>query len=504
MSKELSLLLVEDSDSDAALLVRELTLAGYEVHWKRVESSSDFCSALDSEPWNVILCDYSVPGFDGLAALRIFNDHHLDIPFIFVSGTISEDTAVDAMRSGAHDYVMKSKLKRLVPAVEREIREANERREKGLLLRQRSAIEEEMRRKDALFRSLILNSSDGILLLDKRGNVSYHSPSATRILGFKAEDAVPLGFYQLTYDDDREATHRFIDRLASTPGQISSYECRMNCANGSLRWFEIVGHNMISDENIGAMVVNFRDITDRKIADEEIRQSRERLRALAANIQNAREEERKRISREFHDVLGQSLTAVKMGLTLLHRKLTTKGRKISAKSLESEIGTLQAEIDHATQSVRKTLSKLRPELIDQLGLVAALSWDVGRFQTKTGLACTLTSNVDEIRLDPAVSIALFRIYQEATTNVVRHSQAKRVEVNVCVQQERVTLSIKDDGVGVDAGAELKPDSFGLIGMRERALLFGGTFEIRCEPTGGTTVLVSVPLKSVVNEQREVP
>ena len=126
--------MVEDSESDALLLVRELRTAGYDVQSTRVETPQDFRAALDAQPWSMVLCDYALPGFNGLAALRMFQEHHLDIPFIFVSGTISEDLAVEAMRVGAQDYVMKSNLKRLVPAIERELRDAVGRREKHALL----------------------------------------------------------------------------------------------------------------------------------------------------------------------------------------------------------------------------------------------------------------------------------------------------------------------------------------------------------------------------------
>ena len=133
VTRQIAALLVEDSDSDATLLLNELTQAGYDVQSRTVDTAEDFLSALNAQPWDVILCDYRMPRFDGRAALKIFKEQQLDIPFIFVSGAISEEIAVGAMKAGAHDYVMKTNLKRLVPAVEREIREARERREKKVL-----------------------------------------------------------------------------------------------------------------------------------------------------------------------------------------------------------------------------------------------------------------------------------------------------------------------------------------------------------------------------------
>lgn len=493
MRKKIAVLLVEDSESDATLLLEELTQAGYDVKSKLVDTAPDFSAALDVHPWDVILCDFRMPRFDGLAALRLFKERKLDIPFIFVSGAISEEIAVEAMRAGAHDYVMKTNLRRLVPAVEREIRDAQERREKNVLRDERARIEGEMRRRDALFRSLIQYSSDGILLLDKNGMILYHSPSAARILAYESDEILTEHFFDLIYNDDLPFAREFFGRLVASPGYLSQCEIRILCADGSTRWIGAVGHNLSEDGNVGAIVLNYRDITERKTADEEVRRSQQQLRALAANLQNAREEERRHISREFHDQVGQSLTALKMGLTLLHREIAAQGRDVSLESIDMEIQSMRREIDHATQTVRTTLSKLRPELLDQLGILAALSWDVERFQKRSGIPCKLVSNVEEVPLDPKVSIALFRIYQEALTNIVRHSEATASEVNVCVDPKRLTLTIKDNGIGIKPGSELKSDSFGLIGMRERTLLINGTLDIEGNPGSGTTVTVRVPL-----------
>ncbi len=503
VANQISVLIVEDSEPDAELAVHELSAAGYRVNSKRVETEQDFLDALGSGSWTVILSDYSMPGFNGLTALRLCKERSPGIPFIFVSGVITEEMAVTAMRMGAHDYVMKSNLKRLAPAVEREIREADERREKNALVAERTKIEEAMRRKDALFRSLIQHSSDGILLLGKDGTISYHSASAARILGCTSGEQIPRTFFEIIDEEDLPRARKFINDLAASPDRVVAYETRVKCPDGSRRWIEAAGHNLMSDENVGAIVLNYRDITDRKIADEEVRRSRQQLRALTANLENAREEERKHLTREFHDELGQSLTALRLGLTLLHRGLTEHGRELSPESIDEEIRSMRREIERATHSVRKTLSKLRPELLDQLGVLAALTWDAERFQKRSGITCAVRSNVEEVPLDPKSSITLFRIYQEAMTNIIRHSQATSVEVRVWLEGDELTLTIHDNGIGIDSGANLKPDSFGLIGMRERALLLNGAFDIRGGSNEGTTIVVRVPImQTAVGPERQ--
>ena len=485
--------MVEDSESDAALALRELTKNGRRLTVKRVDTEADFLAALDRQGWDLVLCDFSMPHFNGLTALQLFRQRNLDIPFIFVSGAISEDTAVGAMKAGAHDYVMKTNLKRLAPAVEREIREASERREKRMLAEEASRIRVELQKRDELFRSLIEHSSDGILLVDADGLVVYESPSINRILGYEPESEQRFNFFDLIHPGDLERTKNAFAHLLKSPGGISTDELRVRHRDNSWRWIETVSHNLLRDEKIEAMVVNFRDITFRKHAEEQLRRSQEQLRALAANLQIAREEERRTIAREFHDQLGQSLTAMKMSLSLLRREVANPDKEYTRAEIASEIHALQQEIDRAAESVRHTMAELRPEMLDQFGIVATLGWEAERFAKRSGIRCTFTSNTEELRLDPHQSIALYRIFQEAITNVSRHSHATLVEATLSVSDQELMLSIRDNGVGIDSGAESRVDSFGLTGMRERAHLLNGSFEIIGEKETGTIVTIRMPM-----------
>jgi two-component system, NarL family, sensor histidine kinase UhpB len=498
MNKELHILMVEDSEADAALILLELTQAGYRAQYERVETEPAFLAALDGRSWNIILCDYSLPAFDGLSALRLFKQRNLDIPFIFVSGAISEDIAVGAMKSGAHDYVMKANLRRLAPAVERELHDAADRLEKRKLHEETARIQKELAKKDELFRSLIEHSSDGVSLLDGSGRVVYESPSMHRIFGYDAGTEHREDFFRYIHPDDLVRAKRAFSRLAGSPGGIFYNEVRVKHSDNSWRWIETVGHNLLSDDKVGAIVVNYRDITERKRAEEELRRSQEQLRALAANLQVAREEERRNIAREFHDHLGQSLTALRMALSVLHRGITNREKQLSRAALANELQSIQQEIDRITQSVRQTMSELRPELLDQAGLLAALASEADRLQRRSGIRCRFTSNVEDLRLDPLHAIALFRVFQEALTNVVRHAQATEVDVCVHVSEDELVMTINDNGVGIDPGAEERIDSHGLIGMRERALLLNGTFSIAGEKGVGTRITVRMPLNQSVS------
>jgi len=242
----------------------------------------------------------------------------------------------------------------------------------------------------------------------------------------------------------------------------------------------------------GEIVSIYNDITERKRAEERLKISQEQLHLLAGHLQSVREEERKHLAQEFHDQLGQTLTAIKMDLSMLHRAIADPGKELSRSVIAQGIESSQDMIDRAIAIIREILSELRPELLDQLGIVPTLEWEVERFQRKSGISCTFSSSVEAIDLDPKKAIALYRIFQEAVTNVARHAKATSVVVSLRREGTCLVLEIKDDGVGISADVEQRARSFGLIGMRERAVLLGGTVEISGVEGKGTTVLVRIP------------
>jgi signal transduction histidine kinase len=230
--------------------------------------------------------------------------------------------------------------------------------------------------------------------------------------------------------------------------------------------------------------------SSRKKAEESSKAgNREELRALAVRLEAVREEERTTLAREIHDELSGTLTALKMDISLLPDR-ATKDRNAFLEKLNS----MAALIDSALARVQTLVTELRPVVLDKLGLVAAIEWQVGEFHERSGILCETHLPVEEIPLEFGRSTALFRILQEALTNVARHANASKVVVELATESRSIILTVEDNGTGIDEKLISAPESFGLLGMRERALSFGGTTEVIALPGKGTRVRVVIPQK----------
>ncbi|TLY60052.1 MAG: response regulator [Gammaproteobacteria bacterium] len=211
------------------------------------------------------------------------------------------------------------------------------------------------------------------------------------------------------------------------------------------------------------------------------------LRALASHLQSVREEEWTRIAREIHDHLAQALTGLKMDLAWITSRLP-KG----SSALRAKAQSMSGLIDSTMESMHEIMSQLRPEVLDRLGLAAAIGWQAGEFQRRSGIRCNVSLPQEELPVDRDRSTAVFRILQELLTNVVRHAGATRVDVALRSESNELLLTVADNGRGIDEEAANSPKSFGLMGVRERVLPFGGRVEISGVRAKGTTVTVALP------------
>jgi signal transduction histidine kinase len=239
------------------------------------------------------------------------------------------------------------------------------------------------------------------------------------------------------------------------------------------------------------------DRKERKQAEERLQESHEQLRALSVYLQFVREEERTRIAREVHDELGQAMTSLKMDVCWLANRLP----KV-AKELHEKMRKMSAHIDATIHTIRRIATELRPGVLDDLGLVAALEWQANEFQERTGIQCSVSSTAEEVTFDQDVNTTFFRIFQEILTNIIRHAGATFVDALLTDEDGHLMLVVKDNGRGISVREVNNTRSIGLVGMRERAALLGGDITYQGVPGKGTTVTVRIPLAHKHSSTRE--
>src|ERR1051325_7755065 len=357
MKDEIRILLLEDNPTDAELVQHALRRGGVNFRIEHVDNKHAFIRRLENCAYDLILSDFSLPTIDGYTALEIAQERCPQIPFIFVTGTLGEEVAIETLKKGATDYVLKHRLTRLVPSVHRALREARER-------------------------------------------------------------------------------------------------------------------------------------SERRRAQEQLRQSHEQLRSLSVYLQHVREEEQIRIAREVHDELGQALTGLKLQLTWLTSRLPKR-----LKSLHEKARTMDGHIDETIKTTRRIATELRPGVLDNAGLVAALEWQASQFEIQTGIRCRVKADLKETIWDQDVNTVFFRIFQEALTNVARHAGATAVEVRLSETNGSLVMHVQDNGRGVSEAEVQNTNSIGLLGMRERAFLLGGAVRVEGEPGRGTRGCGCIALRS---------
>lgn len=231
------------------------------------------------------------------------------------------------------------------------------------------------------------------------------------------------------------------------------------------------------------------EVQERKRAELELQKSQELLRQLSAYQERVKEDERKRIAREIHDELGQNLMALRIDIAMIEARTGDAHPRLNQKARQ-----VLKHIDTAIKSVRSIINNLRPSVLD-LGLQAALEWQVAQYEKRSGISCDLLLESPHFPLDDEQATALFRVVQESLTNVARHAQATLVTITLRAEPKTVVMKIADNGVGLYPGCRRKPGSFGLLGIGERVSSLGGEFRVDSVPGEGTVLTVSVPLRA---------
>jgi two-component system sensor histidine kinase UhpB len=340
----------------------------------------------------------------------------------------------------------------------------------------------------------IVNHTPGLVyqfVLHDEGKIEfpYLSDGCAALLGLPATrlQQDPSLFQQLILADDRKG---YLDSMAASKAGLTGWNWEGRIwidAWKDVKWINLraspSGRQGGGVQWDGIMT----NITDSKLEQQEVTRSRARLAELTAHIEQVKEQERTRIAREIHDDLGGNLTAIKMSLSMLAARLPKDQPLLAEKA-----AYVDALVDRTIESVHRISLDLRPSTLD-LGIVDALEWQAREFEKQAGVACVFRASDKDIELDPDHAIALFRIFQEALTNIAKHASATRVTVNLRRQRQHLTLTISDNGRGVAPADRVKPNSFGLRGMSERARALGGTMTLSAAAGGGTMVAIKIRL-----------
>lgn len=488
MKRTIRILLIEDSQEDAELLLAEIENGGYGVTHLRVDTAKSTMDALTTGQWDMVISDYNMPQFNGMAAIEIVKMHAPDLPILIISGDMGEAIAVATMRAGANDYLMKGNLSRLAPAIDRELRDYKVRIDARLA--QTRLAENEIR-----FRTLASNIPGMVFQLssDPSGALkfSYVSDGSKRLL-----DASPQAFLQ--------DSARFFDKLADQTE--SGLRSRISAASQSLRSFNWEGCLdcepgapvtwvliRLNPHHVGNGVIQWdgivQDISRRKHAELDLLRSQRQLSALSSHLQKAKEAERTSIAREVHDDIGGNLTAIKIDLLWLINHIGGANPEVWTK-----LHSLEFLTDRTMEITARIAGNLRPPLLD-LGLLAAIEWEAAEFTKRVEIPCVVRCDHDDIALNPELATALFSVFREILTNISKHAGATRVDARLDINETACTLSVTDNGRGFTQTDLLKEKSFGLRGMLERARNLGGYVKFSGSPGIGATVVVCLPLNT---------
>ena len=613
MAQPMRILILEDVASDAEVMAYELRQARLDFTWKRVEDEAGFLKELEKFEPDLILSDYSLPSFDGLEALALAQKKRPEAPFIFISGAMGEEVAVDALRRGATDYVLKGRLSRLAPAVERALQEAQDRQErrqavqalreseqnyrllvksipavvfKGYVdwsldflddkveeltgyskeefdsrklkwsdliipedleeakrifleglkttrsytreyrirkkdgqalwiqargqivcddqgkveyvsgvffdITERKHAEEALRQASLHTRSLIEASLDPLVTISPKGKIMDVNRATEMVTGVARDDLIGQDFSDY-FTEPEKARQAY--QLAFSQGMVKDYPLTMRHVSG--RVTDVLYNATIYKDEAGAVQGVFaaaRDITERKKFEEALRESEQRLRFLSNQLLSAQEGERKRVSMELHDELGQSLTVLKLQIRNIEKELGQ-----DQQSLREDCQYLLGYLDEVINNVRRLSRDLSPAILEDLGLMSALKYLISEFDKHYEVSYSFTpENLNDL-FTQEEQIIVYRIFQELLTNIYKHAQATRVAIVIREWAGHVFLMVEDNGAGFDVAQVLARDAtergLGLAALDERARMLGGFLEIWSLAGVGTRITCHIPLEN---------
>jgi PAS domain S-box-containing protein len=645
MINPIRLLYVEDDSSDAEIVLREISKSDLTFKHLIVDTKEDYIEALVSFIPDIIISDYFMPHFDGMNALSLRNEITIHTPFIFVTGSTSEELAVECMKAGANDYILKGNLEKLNSSIKSSLSNRN-----AMLLKHEIELLSHLDEKLKTAKQLVLKKSDELLannngyktqafkegkltfldmVIESIGigtwvykfseNISFFNTKACQLFGFEHNEGGltqeefiehchpkdrhklislfesaaknkteivtnfrvifpdgtikfletkvktiinnqgnPERLYGMVWDTtdqqlllvalhesirktnsiinnlngavfrckyDEQLTTEYISEgileLSGFPAsdfllnRVRSFvslvisedkvrvlkiineaviakksfvtEFRITSEKGEIIWIWVRGRGVFTSNKAVAIEGFITDITERKNAEDELKSSLDQLHELTKYIEKVREDERIAISRELHDDLGQSLTAIKIDLGNIKQTVSDSNTVIKINKVIGIVG-------ETIKSVQRLTSQLRPPLINDLGLEAAIEWYANDFSLRTKI--DISFDIDQgLSISTDASLVIFRIMQESLTNIARHSKATHVSIALSKTNESIILMVSDNGIGISDEKLKSKKSFGIISMKERARSLGGTLNLYRDSNNFTVIKLVVPINS---------
>jgi PAS domain S-box-containing protein len=463
----LRFVLLEDDAHDAELVELELARNGFDVEWRLASAEDAFKAALQPDPPDLVLADYTLPGFDGLAALKIVQRKCPDVPFIFVSGSLGEERAIEALKSGATDYVLKDRLQRLPAVVRRALTEARERRE-------RRSAEVALEEQRLLLSTLIDSLPEIVYAVDTEGRITVVNRALLDTLHKKREDVLGKRLSAVWLEEIVTDIEYQTASVLRTGRALTDQERTWIAPDGTIRWFTFTMVPLRDHGTIGGLVCTAREVTAQKALEQEI-----------LEISNR---EQRRLGSDLHDGLGQELTGLSLLLKGLEVQLSREAQQYLPQT--AKISDLLAR---AIQSTRSLARGLAPVNLERGGLSEALKHLAARCTDMYSMQCTYTIGEQKLPdLEEGAATHLYRIAQEATTNAARYARATAIAIDLRTTGRKLQLSITDNGIGLSAGLAQGQPGMGLKIMEYRARMLAGTVAFE-EPGQGTRIVLTAPL-----------
>lgn len=477
-NKDIQILVVEDNLGDY-VLISDFLNEGFEN--PHIQQATTYAQTYDivknsSIEFDVILLDLSLPDEQGVPLITKIMTLCENIPVIILTGNNNLKFALKALNLGVTDYLIKNDISAV--ALFKSIVFSIERKEIGQQLHKSKEEYQDLYSLSPL--PIFIYDVDTLKFLDVNKATELH-------YGYTKREFLAMTLLDIRPMKDIEILTNAIESLKKEHKKYTNRTAQHKKKNGELMQVQIHGFT-IEYQNKLAETIIINDITKQKKYEDEILEVNIKLRNLTAHLQRVREEERITISREIHDELGQQLTGIKLDVSWLKNKLETiypEANDRTSRLIES--------INKTINDVRKISTNLRPGVLDDLGLEAAIEWKSTQFEDQTGIKCTLAINCDIVDYGEEINTAIYRIFQEALTNIARHSNATEVKIILETKDNKLIFEVIDNGRGISEVEKKNTISLGLTGMKERAIMLKGDFFIENLNGSGTKLKVLVPL-----------